>query len=122
MLIIHTTTASKKEAKFLAQSLLESHLVACAQYHKITSAYLWRESKEQDYTIHQSKEWLLTFKTLPSYYKDIQALLLKLHSYDVPEIIAFEAQSHKAYEAWIHSSLCWNPNPNDMDINDTSHQ
>ena len=82
MLIIHTTTASKKEAKFLAQSLLESHLVACAQYHKI----------------------------------------LKLHSYDVPEIIAFEAQSHKAYEAWIHSSLCWNPNPNDMDINDTSHQ
>ncbi len=39
MLIIYTTTSSKKEAKRLTQLFLQSRLIACVQRHKIKSSY-----------------------------------------------------------------------------------
>ena len=94
MLIIHTTTPSKKEAKHLTQLLLASRLVACVQRHKIKSAYIW-----------QKNEYLLILKTLPEHYEAIQSLILSHHSYEVPEIIAFEAKAQNAYDAWIKQTL-----------------
>ncbi|WP_334081532.1 divalent cation tolerance protein CutA, partial [Helicobacter typhlonius] len=43
MLIIYTTTSSKKEAKRLTQLFLQSRLIACVQRHKIKSSYVWQK-------------------------------------------------------------------------------
>lgn len=104
MLVIHTTTPTKKEAKSLLKLLLESHLVACGQYCKITSRYVWKDSKARAKLCKQN-EYLLILKTLPFYYQHIESLLLAHHSYEVPEILAFEAKAYKGYDMWLHESL-----------------
>lgn len=105
MLIIQTTTPSKKEAKRLISLLLKSHLVACVQYHKIKSAYLWADSKKKKVTIHKRGEWLLTLKSNPTHYKDIESLIISNHSYKVPEIIAFKADAQASYQNWLDENL-----------------
>ncbi len=103
MLIIHTTTPSKKEAKHLTQLLLASRLVACVQRHKIKSAYIWQKNEKE--VVCKENEYLLILKTLPEHYEAIQSLILSHHSYEVPEIIAFEAKAQNAYDAWIKQTL-----------------
>lgn len=110
MLIIHTTTPTKKEAKRLIKLLLESSLVACAQYCKITSQYVWQNSKAKNIDSKNKKkyckqrEYLLILKTLKENYNEIEKLLLNKHSYEVPEIIAFEAKTHESYNKWLQES------------------
>ncbi|RDU60350.1 divalent-cation tolerance protein CutA [Helicobacter marmotae] len=105
MLILLTTTSNKREAKALAQLLLESRLVACVQYYKIKSQYLWAKHKNKAPKIHKHKEWLLICKTLNAHYDEIQSLILSAHSYEVPEIITFEAKAQDAYEQWLYDTL-----------------
>lgn len=116
MLIIHTTTPTKKEAKLLINLLLESNLIACGQYFKITSRYVWQDStskqdlkNKQDYSgdkvYCKQKEYLLILKTIPEHYCAIESLLLSKHSYEVPEIVAFEAKAQAGYDLWLQDNL-----------------
>ncbi|TLD82506.1 divalent-cation tolerance protein CutA [Helicobacter trogontum] len=104
MLIIHTTTPTKKEAKTLIKLLLKSHLIACAQYCKIKSHYIWKDSKGKS-KLCKDKEYLIILKTLPKHYKAIESLIHTYHSYEVPEIVFFEAKAEDAYNAWLHTNL-----------------
>lgn len=104
MLIIHTTTPTKKEAKKLIKLLLKSSLIACAQYCKITSNYVWKDSKNKKKYCKQG-EYLLILKTLRENYNEIETLLLDKHSYEVPEIVAFEAKAQEGYNKWLQKSL-----------------
>ena len=104
MLIIHTTTPTKKEAKNLIKILLESRLVACGQYFKIKSHYVWKDSKGKR-KLCKEKEYLLILKTLPECYEKIQSLIRSHHSYEVPEIVSFEAKADNAYNAWLVENL-----------------
>lgn len=99
MLIIHTTTSSKKEAKHLIRLLLESRLIACAQYCKIKSHYIW-EGK-----IQKEREYLLILKSEMAYYNAIESLILANHSYEIPQIITYEASASTAYEQWLLNEL-----------------
>ena len=103
MLIIYTTTSSKKEAKRLTQLFLQSRLIACVQRHKIKSSYVWQK-KGKD-TICKESEYLLILKTLPVHYKEIEKLLLTHHSYEIPQIIAFVAKAQPSYENWLTLTL-----------------
>lgn len=104
MLIIHTTTPTKKEAKHLAHKLLQSRLVACVQCHKIKSRYIWAENGK-DEAICKDNEYLLILKTLPKHYEAITSFIITHHSYEVPEIIAFEAKAQPQYESWLTQTL-----------------
>ena len=78
-----TTTAEKKDAESLAQAVLDKRLAACVQIGgPIESRYWWNGR------IETASEWIVTIKTRRDLYKPLESLLLELHTYDQPEIIA----------------------------------
>src|SRR5688500_20241361 len=80
-----TTTAERKDADALAKAVLDKHLGACVQISgPIDSSYWWNNRLEE------AQEWVLTIKTRRDLYKPREKLLLELHPYDQPEIIATE--------------------------------
>jgi periplasmic divalent cation tolerance protein len=87
MLIVLTTTSSSVEAETLAGKLIESRLAACVQIVPgMTSVYVWKGK-----TMKES-ECLMLIKTLPEKYPEVEAFIEQNHSYDVPEIVAIDAE------------------------------
>lgn len=81
---LYVTCADKNEALKIAQALVEKRLAACANvYDNITSVYRW-EGKVQ-----QAPEAALFAKTTAEKLAEAQALVKRLHSYEVPCIIAY---------------------------------
>ena len=94
---VHTTTASKEDAERIAQALVERRLAACVQVlGPITSVYRWQDKLET------SSEWLCLAKSRQSLYAALEAAILELHSYEVPEIVAVPIVSGSAsYLHWL---------------------
>jgi len=95
-IIINTTTDSLKEAEKIEEVLLNEKLAACIQVSKITSYYNWQEKQEK------TEEYLLVIKTRKRLFNQIEDKIKEIHSYEVPEIIAYEITniSHD-YAKWI---------------------
>ena len=94
------TCASWQEAQRIADSLLEKHLVACAEFFEIKSQYHWRGR------IDEADEIKLIMKTVAENFNDIEAEVIKLHSYDTPvlEQIPVTRLSAKAEKWWQEES------------------
>jgi len=92
-----TTTAEKKDAETLAQAVLEKRLGACVQVGgPIESRYWWNNRLET------ASEWTVTIKTRRDLYQPLEKLLLELHPYDQPEIIATAiAEASAGYLKWL---------------------
>jgi periplasmic divalent cation tolerance protein len=92
-----TTTAEKKDAETLAQAVLEGRLGACVQLSgPIESRYWWNGR------IETASEWILTIKTRRDLYRPLEKLLLDLHPYDQPEILATAvAEVSAGYLKWL---------------------
>jgi periplasmic divalent cation tolerance protein len=92
-----TTTAEKKNAETLAQAVLERRLGGCVQIGgPIESRYWWNGR------IEVASEWIVTIKTRRELYKSLEKLLLELHPYDQPEIIATEISDvSPGYLKWL---------------------
>lgn len=97
MLIVFTTTSDLNEAERLAQSIVEIKLAACVQIlPRMTSVYLW-EGK-----IQTEPEHLLLIKTLEEKFDELSEFIKEHHSYDVPEIVAIEAEKvSEEYLLWM---------------------
>jgi periplasmic divalent cation tolerance protein len=99
-IIILVTSKDKKEAKKIAQSLLEAKLIACANIIDNVQSLFWWQGK-----IDSSKEVLLVLKTKKILFKRVCAKVKSLHSYQTPEIIALSlVNGSKNYLSWINSS------------------
>ena len=96
-IVVLTTTSDKKDAESLAQALLMHHLAACVQIAgPMESRYWWNER------IETSREYLCLIKTRRERYVEVEKLLLELHPYDVPEIVALPAEGvSAAYFQWL---------------------
>ena len=94
---IITTTASREEADAIARALVDERLAACVQVAgPITSTYRWQGA------IETGQEWVCVIKTLRSRYAAVEAAIRRRHSYQVPEILAFEIVAGSAdYLAWL---------------------
>jgi periplasmic divalent cation tolerance protein len=92
-----TTTAERKDADALAKAVLEKRLGACVQISgPIDSSYWWNNRLET------AREWVLTIKTRRDLYKLLEKLLLELHPYDQPEIVATACVEISAgYQKWL---------------------
>lgn len=94
--VILTTTSSQEEANHLSDLLVQEKLAACVQSFPITSTYTWEDQ------LTRESEWLMLIKTRSEKYKAIEALILTLHSYDVPEIIQMPVETgNPGYLTWI---------------------
>ena len=95
-IMISTTFDSEDEANKVIDTLLEKRLVSCCQLGDITSSYHWQGK------IEHSKEYLLQMKTKKALFKEIENEILALHSYETPQIIAYDiVDGYKGYLDWI---------------------
>lgn len=103
--VVFVTAGSRREARKLAQALLERRLVACANIVPGVESHYWWQGK-----LDCSREWLLVLKTRRSRFGALRRTVKQLHSYQVPEIIALPlVAGHAAYLRWIDSSVAPQP-------------
>jgi len=99
-IIIITTTSSYDEANKIAKALLNSKLSACITISEIKSQYIWQDKLEE------SNEYKLEIKSLKALFREIEALIKDLHSYETPEIIAIPIIfGSKDYLNWLKSEV-----------------
>ncbi len=98
---VATTTAQKQDAERIAAALVDQRLAACVQIvGPITSTYRWQGHVES------SQEWLCLAKTSREEYAAVEAVIVKLHPYDVPEIVATPiVAGSRSYLDWLRSEL-----------------
>lgn len=94
-------TVPEKNAEEIAGKLLEKRLCGCINIVKgISSFFLWQQK------IDTAKESLLLIKTKNNLFYELEKEILKIHPYDVPEVISFKLSNvSKPYENWLNGEL-----------------
>lgn len=97
-IIIFVTASSLQEAEKLATALVEQRLAACGNIiSDIRSVFWWKDQLEVE------QEVLLMLKSRSELFSEIVAAVKKIHSYDVPEIIALPIISgSEDYLDWLN--------------------
>lgn len=101
-LVVLVTCSSIREANRIARALVESRLAACGNILQspVRSVYRWKEKVET------AKEFLLVIKTSRVRFRRLQAAIQRLHSYEVPEIIALPISAgSRSYLSWLGESI-----------------
>jgi len=98
--VVLVTAGSADEAGTIARALVDARLAACANVvGPIRSIYRWQGAVEE------AAEHLLVIKGRAADLAAIETLVRRLHSYDVPEVIALPVVAGSApYLAWLAGS------------------
>ncbi len=98
-LLVYCTCPDHDTALRIAQALVERQLAACVNLVPgLTSVYRWQGHTET------ASEVLLLIKTRQAVYPELEAALLALHPYELPEIIAVPIEAGlPAYLSWIET-------------------
>ena len=98
---VFITTATAEEAQRISSTLLEQRQAACVNIVPKVSSHFWWQGK-----IDSASEVLLLVKTESQFLEATVKLVKKLHSYDVPEIIAMPIiGGNEEYLEWINQNL-----------------
>jgi periplasmic divalent cation tolerance protein len=101
-IVVLVTCGSANEARKIARAVVEQRIAACANIvtTPVHSIYRWKGKVES------AKEFLLIVKTSQSRFAELSAAIKRLHSYDVPEIIALPiSRGSASYLNWISESV-----------------
>ncbi len=101
-IVVLVTCGSAREARTIARELVERRLAACVNVAEapVHSIYRWKGKVES------AREYLLVLKSSRRRFAALEAAVRKLHSYDVPEIIALPVVAgSRAYLHWIAESV-----------------
>ncbi len=95
------TTGPKADLDNIARTLVEERLAACVQViGPIRSTYRWQGKVEK------AEEWLAIAKTTQDLYPRLEATIKKLHTYEVPEILAVPVVAgNPDYLNWLAEQL-----------------
>jgi len=100
-IVLFITTDSADEARQISQVLLEQKKAACVNIISNVDSLFWWEGK-----VDSARENLLIVKTKASLLSEVISLVKKVHSYDVPEIIALPIiGGNQDYLDWIGESV-----------------
>ncbi len=104
-IIALSTCASADEAVRLARALVEKRLAACVNMIPgIRSVYRWKGAIENE------EEVLLVIKTSRPLLAELTAEIQRLHSYEVPELLALQVvDGSEPYLAWLTRELAHKP-------------
>ncbi|MGA2900391.1 MAG: divalent-cation tolerance protein CutA [Candidatus Acidiferrales bacterium] len=101
-IVVLVTCGSAKEARRIARAVVEQRMAACTNIvtTPVHSIYRWKGKVES------AEEFLLVIKTTQGRFAELKAAVKRLHSYDVPEIIALPiAAGGTNYLNWISESV-----------------
>jgi periplasmic divalent cation tolerance protein len=100
-IVILSACDSEEQAVRLARHLVELRLAACVNIVPgARSVYRWKGAVED------ASEWLLVIKSRRDLFSSIRSELAKLHSYEVPELLALPVvEGADGYLAWMDREL-----------------
>jgi len=95
--LIYFTAGSMAEARNIGEGLVRRRLVACVNIlGAIRSIYRWRGA------VQEGREIAVLAKTSAGRVEEVIAAIRKLHSYEVPCIVAWPlAKGHPPFLKWI---------------------
>ena len=104
-IVVLSTCASMEEAQRIARALVEKRLAACVNVIPgIRSVYRWKDAIEDE------EEVLLLIKTSRALLEELREEIERLHSYEVPEVIALSVvDGSERYLAWMNRELAHKP-------------
>jgi periplasmic divalent cation tolerance protein len=95
--VLFITTAADEEAQLISRVLLERRMAACINIVPGVSSLFWWQG-----SIDSAQESLLIVKTRASLLDDIVQLVKRIHSNDIPEIIALSVVGgNQDYLEWV---------------------
>lgn len=96
-IVIYCTVPNKNEGREIAKALVSNHFVACVNIiDKVESIFSW------DGKMTEEKEALMIIKTKKEMFSNVNHVIHKLHSYNVPEVIAIPiVEADEVYLKWI---------------------
>jgi periplasmic divalent cation tolerance protein len=100
--VVLVTCATLTEARRIARQVVSKRLAACVNIilSPVESVYTWKGSVEK------AREYLLVIKTTTRRLAALEKELKRLHSYDVPEILALPiAAGSSDYLSWVERSV-----------------
>ncbi|MBK9517030.1 MAG: divalent-cation tolerance protein CutA [Anaeromyxobacter sp.] len=97
VLVVLVTAPTAEVAAGLARALVEARLAACGTVVTgLRSIYRWEGR------VHDEPEALLVLKTTRDRFEALRDEVLRLHPYDVPEVLALPVEAGAArYLAWV---------------------
>ena len=101
-IVVLVTCGTPREAQRIARSLVQRRLAACVNVLRspVRSVYRWKNKVEN------AEEHLLVIKTSRRKFSQLLEHVRRLHSYDVPEIIALPVvKGSPAYLRWLDDCL-----------------
>lgn len=100
-IIIFTTTSSREEGARIISALINKRLIACGNIIKgIESVFRWKGKTVR------ARESLIIIKTKRALFKKVAREIERLHSYEVPEVIAAPIiEGSRKYLKWIDESV-----------------
>ncbi len=99
-IIVLITVGSEEEAHKIAELLVNEKKAACVNIVPEIDSIFWWEGK-----IDSAQESLLLVKTRASLFPEIVELVKRMHSYEVPEIIALPIiAGSEDYLKWLDNA------------------
>jgi periplasmic divalent cation tolerance protein len=96
---IYITVPDEEAARNLGRTLVEEHLIACANYFPINSIYRWRGE------IQEVGEAAIIAKTRVELVDNLVKRVNELHSYEVPCVVSWIIEKgNPGYLEWIGES------------------
>ena len=100
-IVILITTGSEGEGRKIAELLVKEKKAACVNIVPRVDSLFWWEDE-----LDSAQENLLIIKTKATQFSEIVEMVKKVHSYDVPEIIALPIiNGNEDYLTWLETSI-----------------
>lgn len=97
-IMIGTTTATRDEARSIAQRCVLDGFAACAHIDEIESVFLWNGETQS------GTEFRVFLKTIEASFEAIAGIIRELHSYDEPAIFTIPITGgSSSYLSWIEA-------------------
>ena len=100
-IVVVTTVGTEEQANLVARELVARRHAACVNIvPRIRSVYRWKGK------ICQDSEYMLVVKSMDDEFEAVRQAIQELHSYDLPEILAFRVRhGDPDFLQWISQSL-----------------
>ena len=100
-LVVLVTCPTRAVARRIATALVTRRLAACVNVMPVVhSIYRWQGKVER------AQEALLLIKTSTRRFAQAKRVVLALHPYEVPEVVALRlVDGHPAYLRWVATSV-----------------
>src|SRR5215470_7083037 len=100
LIVVVTSVGTEDQALDIAHALIRSHRAACVNIiPNIHSIYRWKGRVCDD------GEFLLLIKTRAKEFEGVREAILKLNTYELPEVLAYRVDdASPAFAAWIEKT------------------